>query len=303
MRMLVSKGSTEHLFSHRGARYQCPICSKAQAIRNMSSGEVICSGCGYVEEVESSPASSSREREPEIRSRSSRLGLAMHDMGLSTVIGNEQTHPTGNRLSVSTRIAMHNLRRCDTRIKYDSTIDRNFRVAFSELDKLAAKLSLNISTVQRAAYIYGKAFKKGLLGGARPISEMIAAAVYAACRESATQRTLGDISDALGCSRGETNSDRRRRRKGIARYYRLLLTAFDIRMPVPQPTKCVSRIASAVGISEKTQRKALEILKCSDETGHSAGKDRMGLAAAALYVACKRVARERHRGRLQRLLV
>jgi len=37
---------------------------------------------------------------------------------------------------------------------------------------------------------------------------------------------------------------------------------------------------------KKTKRKALEILKKAEEGKISAGKDPMGLAAAALYVAC-----------------
>ena len=51
-------------------------------------------------------------------------------------------------------------------------------------------------------------------------------------------------------------------------------------------TQCVSRIASKAGLSEKTKSRALVILKRAEEGGISAGKDTMGLAAAALYVAC-----------------
>jgi transcription initiation factor TFIIB len=60
----------------------------------------------------------------------------------------------------------------------------------------------------------------------------------------------------------------------------------ELKMPVVDPTKCVSRIASKAGLSEKTKRRALIILKRAEATRTSAGKDPMGLAAAALYVAC-----------------
>ena len=40
------------------------------------------------------------------------------------------------------------------------------------------------------------------------------------------------------------------------------------------------------GLSEKTKRSALLILHKAEDTRTSAGKDPMGLAAAALYVAC-----------------
>lgn len=55
---------------------------------------------------------------------------------------------------------------------------------------------------------------------------------------------------------------------------------------VASETQYVSSIASKGGVSEKTKWRALEILKKAEESGISAGKDPMGLAAAALYVAC-----------------
>ncbi len=57
-------------------------------------------------------------------------------------------------------------------------------------------------------------------------------------------------------------------------------------MPVVDPVKCVSRIASRAGVQERTKRRALDILRRAEETRSSAGKDSMGFAAAALYVAC-----------------
>ena len=39
-------------------------------------------------------------------------------------------------------------------------------------------------------------------------------------------------------------------------------------------------------MTEKTQRRAREILRMAQEARISAGKDPMGLAASALYVAC-----------------
>ena len=57
-------------------------------------------------------------------------------------------------------------------------------------------------------------------------------------------------------------------------------------MPVVDSVKCVSRIASKIGISEKTKRSAMQILRTAEENKVSAGKDPMGLAAAALYLSC-----------------
>jgi transcription initiation factor TFIIB len=76
------------------------------------------------------------------------------------------------------------------------------------------------------------------------------------------------------------------KRKDVARCYRLLHRELEMRMPVTDPIKCVSKIASKAGLTERTQRRAVGILKRAIESRTSAGKDPMGLAAAALYVAC-----------------
>ncbi len=57
-------------------------------------------------------------------------------------------------------------------------------------------------------------------------------------------------------------------------------------MPVVNLIKCISRISSIVGLSEKTKRKAVEILDQAIKIELSAGKDPMGLAVAALYLSC-----------------
>ena len=62
------------------------------------------------------------------------------------------------------------------------------------------------------------------------------------------------------------------KKRDIASYYMLLLKEMDIKMPVVDPAKCVSKIASRAGISEKTQRRALEILMKAEQMRISAGK-------------------------------
>jgi transcription initiation factor TFIIB len=65
-----------------------------------------------------------------------------------------------------------------------------------------------------------------------------------------------------------------------------LLKEMDIKMPVADPSRCVTKIASKAGLSEKTQRRAREILFRAKQMRITAGKDPMGFAASALYVAC-----------------
>ena len=200
--------------------------------------------------------------------------LAVHDMGLATVIGAQDRDASGKTLPASMKSTIERLRTWDGRSQVHASDDRNRRQAFSELDRLVDKLNVGGVVVEKSAYIYRKALERGLIRG-RSISALIGAALYAACRDTETPRTLKDVAAISGI-----------KKKELARCYRLLFRELDLRMPVVDPVKCIARIASKVGLQEKTKRRAIAILRQAEEQRTSAGKDPMGLAAAALYVAC-----------------
>ena len=242
-------------------------------------GEQFCGKCGYVisEKINDSG--------PEWRSfpndggkDPARTGvptsLTVHDMGLATIISPTNKDSSGKPLSTSMRSTIERLRTWDSRSQVHEPVDRNLRQAFSELSRLKDKLTISDSVLEKAAYIYRKAMEKGLVRG-RSISALIAASLYAACRDTETPRTLKDIGDAANI-----------KKKDIARCYRLLHRQLNLKMPVVNSIQCISRIASKIGISEKTKRSACLVLKEPQDSHESAGKDPMGLAASALYLSC-----------------
>ena len=258
---------------------KCPRCGKATLVTDANTGENFCGKCGFVltEKIsESGPEwRSFSKEEHDGRSRAGvPTSLAMHDMGLATIIGPTNKDSTGKPLSSSMKSTIERLRTWDSRSQVHEPVDRNFRQAFSELDRLKDKLAVGDAVVEKAAYIYRKALEKGLVRG-RSISALIASALYAACRDTETPRNLKDIGHASNI-----------KRKDIARCYRLLLRELNLKMPVVNPVNCIARIASIASLSEKTKREATRILRKAEELKISAGKDPMGLAAAALYVAC-----------------
>lgn len=259
-------------------KLRCPRCAQGSLVTDNDTGENFCAKCGYVltqESIESGPEWRSFSKEDEGKSRAGvPTSLAMHDMGLATIIGQVDKDASGKPLSSSMKNTIERLRTWDSRSQVHEPADRNFRQAFSELSRLKDKLALGDAVIEKAAYIYRKAIEKGLVRG-RSISALIASALYAACRDTETPRTLKDIGVASNI-----------KRKDIARCYRLLLKELSLKMPVVDPIKCVSRIASKADLSEKTKREAARILRTAEENKISAGKDPMGLAAAALYVAC-----------------
>lgn len=256
----------------------CSICKEDRTVTDPESGEVICKKCGIVisdRQFESRPewrAFSSDEMNDR-----SRVGipssLARHDMGLSTVIGKSNKDASGRAIDAAMRSTMGRLRAWDFRSQAHSPVDRNLRQAFSELDRLRDKLGVSDAVVEKTAYIYRKAQEKGLVRG-RTISATVGAALYIACRETGTSRTLKDIAQIGNI-----------KRKDLARIYRLVVMELDLKIPLIDPMKCIARVANKANLSERTKRMAVDIMKNVTKRGVSAGKDPMGLAASVLYIA------------------
>ncbi len=276
---LVSKHDISGLFGISKSIERCPRCGRGPMVIDTSGGELACSSCGLVikeklEEVGPEWRAFSKEDKDEKIHTGAPSSLAIHDKGLATVIGAGGRDASGRALSSSMKAAIERLRTWDGRSQVYEPADRNLRQAFNELDRLSDKLNLSDVVVEKAAYIYRRALERGLIRG-RSISCLISASLYAACRDTSTPRTLKDISKSSNIQK-----------KDLARGYRLLVRQLDLKMPVTDPTRCIARIASAAALSERTRRRAFKILKIAENKRTSAGKDPMGLAAAALYVAC-----------------
>lgn len=84
-----------------------------------------------------------------------------------------------------------------------------------------------------------------------------------------------DFSDALNI-----------KRKSISKSYRMLVKELDLKMSIMDSISCVSKIASKIGLDEKTMRYAFEILKDVNDREATAGKGPIRLAASALYASC-----------------
>jgi transcription initiation factor TFIIB len=263
---------------HSTESRRCPRCSAQTSVFDSNSGEYVCGSCGFVLEDRAQETGVGwRAFSPEERDALSHTGspesLSRHDMGLSTVIGNEYKDAGGSRLSSAARNAAQRMRTWDNRSVYRKPRDKNLMIALSELSRLAEKLNVGPNVVERAAYVYRKALDLNLVRG-RTIIGMISASLYEACRNTSTPRNLKDVAAVSDLKKTD-----------LARCYRLLLRELNLSMPVVDPARCVTRIASKAGISERNQRKALEILAAVKDSRGMSGKDPMGLAASALYLA------------------
>ena len=261
-------------------KLKCPRCVKGNLIESDDNSEVCCSKCGYV--VSEKAEESSYPKTLENAHTGSPASLAVHDQGLSTRIGSVYKDASGNNLSNNMKQIMKRLQIWDNRSKINP-VERNLMNAFSELGRIADKLTLSYATVEKAAYIYRKAIESKLVRG-RSINAVITASVYAACRMTDTPRNLKDLERVSNI-----------KRKDIARCYRLIHKQFALEVPVMNPISCIARIASGVNVpinskngrvTEKIKRLASDIIQQAYNEDGVAGKDPMGLAAASIYLAC-----------------
>jgi transcription initiation factor TFIIB len=251
-------------------------------------GEIVCSNCGVVihDNIETI--------EPE-RGRlyySSQIGgnnknirpgmhfsLAIHDKGLSTVISHSNVDAYGTTISPEQIGKLRRMRHWNKISSYNDNNGRNharnLTNAFVIMYKVKDKLSLTDSVVERSAYIYRKALAKHLIKG-RSIDSIAIASIYAACRELDVPRTLEEISETA-------NTDP----AFAAKCYRLLLRHLRINyLPGVDSNVYLSKAASRAKVSEKTYRKALEMLAKVKESHISSGKNPNAVAVAVLYAAC-----------------
>ena len=258
---------------------KCPECSSNNLVHDNDTGETICGDCGlvvYEQMMDKGPEwRAFTQQEKASRSRvGAPTSYSIHDKGLSTNISQVDRDAFGRKLPQSTRLQMWRLRKWQIRSRVHSSTDRNLAQAMGELERLSSIVSISPPIKEKAAIAYRKALEKGLVRG-RSINAIAAAALYAACRKSGSPRSLSEIAKASLVNK-----------KDVARCYRLLLQKLDFHMPISDPLTYVSKIAEKTGISGKVQGAAIAILRDAREKRFSAGKEPMGLAAAALYIAC-----------------
>ncbi|MFQ5968911.1 MAG: transcription initiation factor IIB family protein [Nitrososphaerales archaeon] len=257
---------------------KCPRCGKGRIIIDTKTGENVCNNCGYVlpvKAIDTGPdwrAFTQEERKDRKRTGPP-TSLTKVGKGLATVIGKDIKDAHGKKLTALARSRFRRMRTWDVRSKLYTPKQRNLLKATNFLSRLADKLQVPIAVQEEAAYIYRKALNNKLIKG-RSITGMVAASLYAACRNNRVPRTLKDITRASNVNKNE-----------ITRSYRVLLQMLGMKMPVMDPSRRVARIAKKVGVKEKTQRVALKILDQAKKEGITVGKNPMGIAAAALYVA------------------
>lgn len=256
----------------------CEQCKGYTIIFDMVSSEYVCSSCGCVASdkyfnTEQSSGYSSRSGFSDRSRTGMPESLAIHHKGLSTLIGMGDTDARGKALEPSQRLKMQRLRTWNNRSQLNDSISRNLEKALKFLNNFGDKLYLSQAVMESAAYIYRKAAIKKLAKG-RSTLGLVGAALYAACRETATPKTISDIASVCNLSS-----------KDVMSHYKLILRELSLQMPVLHGPDYVTLISNRLDLSERTKREALKIFSEVQQNRISIGKNPRALAGAVIYLA------------------
>ncbi|MGC2427261.1 MAG: TFIIB-type zinc ribbon-containing protein [Nitrososphaeraceae archaeon] len=259
----------------------CKLCDSKATVFDAETSETVCSSCGMV--IHDSTESLGPEWRiysgDDIESKS-RTGmptsLAFHDMGLSTFISYSNVDANGIVISPEQMNKVQRMRRWNKISSNNRSYHRNLKNAFAILSTVKDKLSLNDALMEKSAYNYRKALDKRIIKG-RSIRALVVASVYAACRELNIPRTLDEIAETA-------NTDS----IFAGKCYRLLVRHLKLHLPVIDSNVYLAKIANKAKVSERTYRRALQMLTIIKENTISHGKDPNALAVAVLYAACLR---------------
>jgi transcription initiation factor TFIIB len=259
---------------------RCADCGSQDIVHDPQRGELICTGCGMVlSESMIDPRAGVRAFTPEEKAQRNTNGLPLSqmlpDFGLSTKVS---TRVNGTALSPEGAGRLERIMRWNSRSTWRR---RNFTIAFTEIRRMAEKLSIPGHIRETAAIYYRKAYKHDLLRG-HSIKAMVAACVFGAAKTCGFPLTLDSV------LKSSTEEER-----VIKRCYVLLVKTLDLKPKRQNLASIVPRFANALGLTAPVEQRAIEILGITSQKLQLSGKDPKGYVAAAIYLAAKQLGETR----------
>lgn len=268
-----NNGSLE---SNPANKVQCTQCQNYTLVLDVLSSEYVCSTCGCVsnEKIYNNDLPYFEKGEYKDKSRTGMPeSLTISHKGLSTLIGLNDTDGRGKMLDPVQKETIQRLRTWNNRSQLNDSISRNLDKALKYLNNFGDKLYLSPAVMENAAYIYRKAAIRKLAKGRSTVS-LVAASIYAACREISIPKTISDIANVCNIPSKE-----------IMSHYKLILKELSLKIPVIQGIDYVTLISNRLKLTEKTKREAIRIFSLVQHSRISVGKNPRAFAGAIIYIA------------------
>lgn len=198
------------------------------------------------------------------------------DCGL---VFNQNEPPTehealGDPKSETADIALNQKERTwDSIARITNGTEKRLSEAFDRIESLAVRLGLPEDIRRQAAELYAAACREGLTIG-RPADTMVAATVVLASRELQRPVPVGVVVEAAGV-----------KRRGLLRLVRSLSIELDRDSVLCTSVHYLPYLAEALGCDQYVVDGATDILDATKEGIFGPGVSRVGVAAAAIYLA------------------
>jgi transcription initiation factor TFIIB len=257
-------------------RLECHTCG-GHLVADSERGELICPWCGYVTSLAVDAGPEWKAFELDEKMNRARAGapitLTMHDLGLSTDIGNDAFDSHGKHLDPTMLATVQRMRRWQSRVRTADSRERALSIVLGKINELCNRMNLPQSVAETAAHVYRTSAKKRLAKN-KSITGMATATVYIACRKCGVSRTLKEVANAAGMDS-----------RSLAKYFRLVV--WDVEkeyLPPPHIENYISKIVNMGSLDSKVEPLALELCRRMND-GISSGRGPAGLAASYVYMS------------------
>ena len=270
----------------------CRSCGSVHLTRDEVRGEMVCNDCGLVSDDMSSLMSDRAPRGPkedtgrEARGYGPAMNPLMPDKGLFSDIGMPTRDFQGNALSRTTSLKYYHLRKLNHRLRSGRTHQRNLSVALDELNRLAGSLGLSREVRLSATYIYRKALESKATRG-KKIVALVAASIYAACRQCRVPRTMKEIVSQSKATKIE-----------VGRAYTVLARELRLGLRPVEPRDYLVRFTQDLNLSKEVRQKVLDMLAQVEKIYSTSGVLPNGILATIIYIASNLLGEPRSQDRI-----
>lgn len=269
----------------------CPECHSPHLARDEIRGEITCGDCGLVVDPNAfvsdrGPRSSNEESGREGRGYGPTINPLIPDKGLYSEIGSPSRDYQGHALPRGASLKFYHLRKLNHRLRSTRTHQRNLVVALAELSRLTGVLGLSREVRESATYIYRQALEHKATRG-KKIVALVAASVYAGCRQCHVPRTMKEIIAQSRATKIE-----------VGRAYTLLARELKLGLRPVEPRDYLVRYTQDLNLSKDVRLKVLELLEKVESAYSTSGVLPNGILATIIYIASNQLGEPRSQDRI-----
>jgi transcription initiation factor TFIIB len=270
---------------------RCRLCGSTRWAKDGTTGEVVCDVCGLVLETnalvnERSPLSARDAASSEGQGYGPATSPLLPDKGLFSEIGPPSRDSHGHALSRDHSSHYYHLRKLNHRLRAPRTRQRNLGIALAEVQRLTSVLSLSREVRESAILIYRQALDQKATRG-KKIVALVAASVYAACRQCHVPRTLREVIDHSRASKIE-----------VGRAFTLISRELKLALRPLEPRDYLVRFTQDLNLSREVRARVQVLLDQVERSYPTSGVLANGILATIIYIACNLTGEPRSQDRV-----